>query len=609
MGATATERFTTAEAAVQVVRPGDRVFVGTACATPRTLVEALERRALDVPGVQLVHFLTDHVTVSFGKGRTSLFHHRVSFVGRDMRELPPDKVDYVPVSLADLPGLFSSRQLPLDVAFVQVGPPDEDGMCSLGVSVDATMAAVRWARVVVAEVNPAMPRTLGESLVPVGRFTHLVAVDRPVIEFEHEPLGPVGQQIARYVARMVDDGATLQIGLGRVPNEMLRHLSNRRHLGIHSDVITEALVDLIEAGVVTGSRKSIHPHRVVASYAMGTRRLYDLLDNDVRFELRPIEYVADPQVIAQNTSMVSVTQAFAVDLTGQVSADWLDGAPYGGVSTQPDFHHGARRSSGGKAIVCLASTHPDGSSAITLRLGPGEAVAIPRAEVHWLVTEYGTAYLHGRSLRERAVALIELAHPGHREALLAEAVATGLVPAAAQLRSRTAYPVQEESRHTLASGDEVLIRPTRASDAPAMQDLFFHLTPDDVYTRFFRKLSSLTLEKAEHLCSVSYDSEMAFAAVVGKGGAERIIGTGCYYVDPDTGMAEVAYMVDPVWQGRGLGLLLQERLTGYARRHGVRGFTADVLARNEAMLAVMRRSGCEMSVRKSDGSVEVTLMF
>lgn len=605
----ATDRFTTADLAVAVVRPGDRVFVGTACATPRALVSALEHRALDVPGVQLVHFLTDGVTVDFGKGPTSLFHHRVTFVGRDVRDLPPSMVDYVPISLADVPALFSSRQQPLDVAFVQVAPPDDDGMCSLGVSVDVTLAAVRAARIVVAEVNPAMPRTHGESLVPVGRFAHLVMVDTPVIEFDHEPLGPVGRQIARYVARLVGDGATLQIGLGQVPNEMLHLLTNRRDLGIHSDVITEPLVDLIEAGAVTGSRKGIHPHRVVASYAMGTRRLYDLLDDNVRFELRPIEYVCDPGVIARNTAMVSVTQALAVDLTGQVCADWLGNAPYAGVSTQPDFHHGARQSPGGKAVVCLASTHPDGSSAIKLGLSPGEAVAIPRADVHWLVTEYGTAYLHGRSLRERAMALLEVAHPDHRERLLAEAAATGLVPATARLRSRSAYPVEEESRHVLRDGAEVLLRPTRSTDAPAMQELFFRLTPEDVYTRFFRRLSSLTLEKAEHLCSVSYEHEMAFAAVIGEGGTERVIGTGCYYVEADTGLADVAYMVDPAWQGRGVGQLLQARLTDYARRHGVRGFTADVLAHNEAMLSVMRRSGCDMSVRPSNGEIEVTLLF
>jgi acyl-CoA hydrolase len=305
--------------------------------------------------------------------------------------------------------------------------------------VDVTRAAVLCARTVIAEINPRMPRTGPASEVPLDRFAHVVAVDEPVIEYLHEPLGPTAQRIARYVARIIRDGATLQIGLGRVPNEMLRFLGERRDLGIHSDVITEPLVDLVAKGIVTGARKSVHARQVIASMAMGTRRLYDLIDGNPRFALHPIEYVCDPAVIAANAAMVSVTQAFAIDLTGQVCADTREGVLYGGVATQPDFHRGAIRSPGGKAIVCLASATPDGDSAIRPTLLPGEAVAIPRADVHYVVTEYGTAYLFGRSLAERAVKLIEVAHPEHRERLLRAAVDAGILPGDQTLRSRSAF--------------------------------------------------------------------------------------------------------------------------------------------------------------------------
>jgi acyl-CoA hydrolase/RimJ/RimL family protein N-acetyltransferase len=603
-------RAVPAAQAVRAIRPGDHVFVGSACATPRRLLQALEALPSPPAGVQLIHFLTDGATAERDGRAASSFRHRAFYFGRDMRELArTSQVDYVPLSLAEIPRLLEHHRLALDVALVQVSPPDGDGMCSLGVSVDVTRAAVHAARRVIAEVNPNMPRTGHESEIPIGRFDHIVVVDDPVIEYVHEPLGPAAERIARYVARIVGDGATLQIGLGRVPNEMLRFLGDRHDLGIHSDVITEPLVDLVERGVVTGARKSVHRGQVVASMAMGTRRLYDLIDGDPRFAFFPIEYVCDPAVIAANTAMVSVTQAFAIDLTGQVCADTYDGTLYGGVAAQPDFHRGAIRSAGGKAIICLASTAPSGDSAIRPTLGPREAVAIPRAEVHYVVTEYGTAYLFGRSLAARAVALIEVAHPDHRERLLAAAVEAGLVPAAQTLRSRTAYPVEEERDTELRDGRRVTIRPARTDDAAGFQDLFFRLRPEDVRTRFFRQLRSLTDEMAQHFCSVDQVHEMAFAAVTGEPEAEQVIGTSCYFLEPQTGLADVAYMVDPAWQGVGLGTILHARTTEYARRHGIRGFTADVLAGNAAMLAVFRRSTGQTTAHLADGAFEVKILF
>jgi acyl-CoA hydrolase len=295
---------------------------------------------------------------------------------------------------------------------------------------------------------------------------------------------------------------------------MLAHLTNRRDLAIHSDVITEPIVDLVAAGVVTGP--------VATSWAMGSRRLYDLVDDDPRFAFHPIEYICDPAVIASKERMVSVTQAFTIDLTGQVCTESRDGALYGGVATGPAFHRGALASPGGMAIVCLASRTPAGRSAICLDLGPDEAVAIPRADVHWVITEYGTAYLFGRSLAERAVALIEIAHPDVRKELLDGAIERGLVAAGQQLRSRTAYPVEEVRDVRLRDGREVRLRPTRTTDTRAMQDLFYRLSEEDRETRFLHKLKSLTDSAAQYLCSVDYEQDMAFAAVVGPSAHERI---------------------------------------------------------------------------------------
>jgi acyl-CoA hydrolase/GNAT superfamily N-acetyltransferase len=597
-------RRVSAAEAVAVVRPGDRVFVGSACATPRTLVDALEQSGQ--AGVVLVHFLTDRV--SSGAAPHTRHRHRVFYVGRDVRALrdvpalrESGLVEYVPITLGDVPQLFTDGLIPLDVAMVQVAPPDPAGTCSLGISVDVTKAAALAARTVIAEVNPAMPRTEGDSRIPVERIAHFVPVETPVVEYLHDPAGEVSEQIARYVARLIDDRATLQVGLGRVPNEMLVHLTNRRDLAIHSDVITEPIVDLVAAGIVTGP--------VATSWAMGTRRLYDLVDGDPRFSFHPIDYICDPAVIASRDRMVSVTQAFTIDLTGQVSTEGLDGALYGGVSTGPSFHRGALASRDGMAIICLASRTPAGRSAIVADLDPSAAVTIPRADVHWVVSEYGTAYLFGRSLAERAVALIEIAHPEVREELLEAAIERGLVAPGQQLRSRSAYPVAQVRDVRLRDGREVCLRPTRTTDARAMQDLFYRLSEEDRETRFLHKLSSLTDTAAQHLCSVDYEEEMAFAAVVGPTEHERIVGASCYYLSPATGLAEVAYMVDPDWQGLGLGGRLHEGLVEYAREHGARGLTADVLLGNSRMLRVFKSGDYALRIRTEGGVQEVTMRF
>jgi acyl-CoA hydrolase/RimJ/RimL family protein N-acetyltransferase len=590
----------TATKAVSLVQPGDRVFVGTACATPRVLVAALEQLDRPPDGVELVHFLIDRDVV--GDPPSTNYRHRVFYVGRDAQALlASGLVEYLPLSLADVPRLIRTGRIPIDVALVQVAPPDPDGTCSLGISVDVTQAAAYAARTVIAEVNPSMPRTRGDSRIPLDRIDRMVEVDSPVIEYLHEPAGDVAEQIARYVARLVDDGSTLQVGLGRVPNQMLRHLTNRHELAIHSDVITEPVADLVAAGVVTGL--------IVTSFAMGTRRLYDLVDDDVRFSFHPVDYVCDAAVIARVPRMVSVTQAFMIDLTGQVCTESLDGRLYGGLSTGPAFHRGALASPEGKAIVCLASRTPDGQPAIRPELGAGEPVAIPRADVHWVITEYGTAYLFGRSLAERAVSLMEIAHPDDRSALLEAAVEQGLVSQGQKLRSRAAYPVAEEREVRLRDGREVRVRPTRTTDTRALQELFHRLPEEDVHTRFFQKLSSLTDSAAQHLCSVDYEEEMAFAAVIGPPEREQIVGSGCYYLNPSTGLADVSYMVDPDWQGVGLGGVLHSRLVEYAGERGVRGFTADVLVRNSSMLRVFQRGGYDLTVTTSAGVHEVKMIF
>ncbi len=600
-------RAVTADEAAAAIPAGATVYVGSGCGTPRTVVRALEDHPFEHLGIRLVHHLTQGVRNELATG--TYFEHRTLFIGAELADLVSRQqahgisVEYVPMSLTDLPASLRTGRLRLDIAVVQVSPP-RDGRVSLGIAVDAAPAAIETARLVIAEVNPGMPWTEGASTVAVEDIDLFVEVPGPVLTYQHPDVGDVGERIAGYVARVIDDGATLQVGLGRVPFAVLAHLTQRHDLGIHSDVITDAVLDLVEAGIVTGSAKSVDVGVVVTSAAMGTQRLYDAVDGNPRFQFRPIDEVQ--AALASQHQLVSVTQAFRVDLTGQVCVDALGGQLYGGLGAQADFHRAAAESPGGKAIVALASRQPDGSAALVVGLGAKEAVAIPRHEVRWVATEFGIAYLHGRSLRERALALIELAHPDDRGGLLESAREHGLVSPDQGLRSRRPYPSTEERSITLKDGTVVLIRPTRTGDAPLLQDLFFRMRPEDVRTRFFRNLSSLTRNAADHLTNVNYETEMAFVAVIGDRENEEVVGSAQYYVDADSGFADVAYMVDSGWQGRGLGRRLHETISDYAARNGVRAFTADVLVGNDAMLHVLT-SGGDAHVQTTQGVHEIRI--
>jgi acyl-CoA hydrolase/RimJ/RimL family protein N-acetyltransferase len=603
------DRLCSAEAAVEAVKPGHRVFVGTACATPISLVEALERRKPTPPDVELFYFLTSGLGPLWVEQR-SAYRHRCFFVGSDARALVRSgQAEYVPISLTQIPHLTENGRIKADVAFVQVSPPDASGFVSLGISVDIAMSVLRHAKTIVVEVNPFMPRTLGDTFLHVDRIDRFVLAERPLIEYAHEPADAVGERIARYVAEIIEDGATLHVDLGRIPNETLKHLHNRKDLGIHSNVITDPVLDLIEQGVITGRQKTLHPGKIVTSFCIGSRKLYEFVHDNPLFEFMPIEYVADPEVVARNYRMASLTQALVIDLTGQVCADQFHGEFYSGVSTQPDFHRGAARAREGKPIVCLPSTTDDGKeSRIRPSLLAGEGVTLARSDVHYVVTEFGIAYLFGKSVRERAMALIEIAHPDFRESLLDDAKRQSLVASAHRLVGGSSYLVEEERVVALKGGSKIMLRPARGSDVQSMQVMFHRMSSEDVYMRFFRKVSALSYEEALRLCNVDFEKDVAFVAVSGPRDNEEIVGTGAYFLNPSTNLAEVAFMIVPEWQGSGLGSALQQRLKEFAVARGVRGFVAEVLQANTAMLNLARRLG-KIEVKSEDGSYHVTSIF
>jgi acyl-CoA hydrolase/GNAT superfamily N-acetyltransferase len=601
------ESAISAEEAAAMIPAGSAVYIGGGCAVPITVVRALQAAAMERPGIRLVHSIAILGEETFNAS----LRHRTTVVGpSDAHLAATGREQYLPLPASEMPSSMFEGRMDIDVAVVQVAPPDALGMCSLGISVGSAPAAIAKAKVVIGEVNEAMPRVKGDAQIPVTEFDALVRVDAGLTEYVPPAPGADPEKIARYVARLVDDGATLHVGLGPIPPKVLEFLDSRSDLGIHTEVVTDTVVDLIDAGVITGRHKSMSRGKVVASLAMGTQRLYDRIADDSVFSLRPIEQVTAAQVALEQHRLVSISQAFSADLTGQVCCEALNGSLYGGVGAAPVFHFAAGRSPGGRAILCLPSVDVHGRSSIRPVLDPNEGVTVPRYDVRWIATEYGAVYLYGKSLSERAVAMIEVAHPDHRASLLGEAKRLGLIPPDQKMRSRRDYPVEEERTITLRDGTEVLLRPTRTTDASLLQALFYELDPESVYTRFFRNLSSLTRQAAEHLCSVSYGREMAFAAVVGdEESDERIIATSSYYVDGDTGLADVGYMVSPDFQGQGLGTAIHARTVEYARANGVRGLSADILDSNPAMLHVFQNGPGYMNSHLSQGRYEVELLF
>ena len=623
LGQHADKLITAAEAALKI-KSGDHVFVGTACATPRSLVAALEALPKWPADVELLHFLTDHAVPHNADGQaTTHFQHRTFFVGQDMlAAVRQGKAHYVPMSIARVPEMMAKGRIAVDVALIQVSTPDEFGYVNLGVSVDVVAAAVNTAKLVIAEVNPAMPRAMGDANLHISRLHFLVAVDTPVIEYVHQAPAEAMAQIARYIGTIIEDGATLQIGLGRVTNEALKHLVDRQDIGIHSDVITDAIIPLIERGVLTGKRKTQQAHKIVCSFAMGTKRLYDLIDRNPLFSFQPIEVVCDEEVIAAQHKMVSVTQAFAIDLTGQVCADQFHGNFYGGLAAQGEFLRGAARSQGGKPIICLQSSDDATATAtantsdvdlaasrIRAVLQPGEGVTVARTDVHYVITEYGIAYLFGKSIAERAVALIAVAHPKFRAALMEQAKVLGYVAPDQALKNMRAYAADEEKTVWLKDQRSVLLRPATSVDGVAIRQLFHQLSDSDVYTRFFRKVRGLSNKEVQRLCNLNFEDEVAFVAATGSRESPVVVAQACYFVNPSTNLAETAFMVHPDWQGCGLASAMQHAMKTHAMARGVSGFVAEILSSNTNMIRLARNASSDVSTQSKDGTVYVTSRF
>ncbi|HNY66326.1 MAG TPA: GNAT family N-acetyltransferase [Deltaproteobacteria bacterium] len=606
-------RLTDAGTALSRIRRGARVFIGSACGEPQLLVETLIEVSKNLADTEIIHFLDLGIAPYTDEKFDEHFRHNALFIGSSTRNaIKEGRADYTPIYLSEVPLLMERGRMHIDVALITVSPPDNNGYVSLGVSVDITKTAAEVAGYVVAEVNPNMPRTLGDSFLHVSQIDAFVENDVPLLQFVQKAPSDIAKSIGEQLADLIENESTIQMGVGRIPNSVFPYLMKKRDLGVHTETFTDGIIDLIEAGVITGRKKTLHPGKVVASFCMGTKDVYDYIHNNPLFEFHPCRYVNDPYVISRNDKMVSINSALTVDLTGQVCSDSLGFLFYSGIGGQVDFVRGSALSNRGKSIMVLPSTTDDGTkSRIVPYNYPGSGVTVTRGDIHYVVTEYGVAYVHGKSIRDRAMSLINIAHPKFRDELLEAAKKQNYVYKD-QILPAVLYPKQFETYWKDKTGREVFLRPVKPTDERAIQDMVYELPDQDIYTRFFQNLKDFTHKLAMPLAAIDYNDRMAIAAVIGKEepeSREQIVAVGHYIRDPQTNFAEVAFTTHKDWQNRGIGTFLLQYLVRIAKEKNISGFTADVLARNAPMMKVFTKVGHPIKAHLEYGVYEIEIPF
>ena len=578
----------------EIVKSGDRIFIGSVAAVPNALVKDLIAHSKELHDIEVVHILTMGENVWAKPEYSDLFRVNALFLGSGTREaVSAGYADYTPCFLSEIPGLFKDFTLPLDVALIMVAPPDQHGYCSLGVSVDIVSAACRSAKRVVVQVNPSMPVTYGHSFIHKDEIDAWIEVDEPLYEAHPEFFDPVSEQVAQYVAMLIEDGSTIQLGIGKIPEAVTHYLNNHRDLGVHSEMISNGIMDLMKAGVVNNRQKSFHRGKTITSFCLGTKALYDYVDRNPHIEFYPSEHVNSPVKIARNDNMVSVSAAIEVDLTGQVVSDSVGYRFFSGIGGQVDFIRGAAMSNGGKPIIALPSTTDDGKvSRIVPFITEGAGVVTSRGDVHYVVTEYGIASLRGKSIRERALELIQVAHPDFRDQLLKEVRGHFWVPGYLQQRP-TDVPEMKgiEVRKLKLAGEKYFLRPLQPADERLLQEFFYSHAKETLLMRYRHHPKQMSREKAAALVNVDQTVDLALCIVQRKGVKEEIEAVGRYYFIPHTNVAEAAFVVREIHHGKGMAKTLLNEMIGIAKKRGVDRMEAYVRRDNKPMLAVFERHG------------------
>jgi len=580
--------------AIAMIRPGWRVFIGSSCGEPQHLMRELTNAfesLTDIEIVRLFNLETTPLTLIANKTGDQALNIRSFYSGSaKTKGIARNQRFLTPINLSAVPRLFKSRMLPIQAALIQVSPPDDFGWMSLGVSVDITLAAAESADLVIAQVNPRMPRVLGRSFIHVNDVDVFVEYEEPLLSVTEAPVVEAAKGIARLIAsRLIDDGSTIAIGLGATSEAVLLALSDKNDLGVHTQYMTGDMMHLFSRGVITNRKKGFNDGKMVAASAIGNEVFYEFLNDNPAIEFHPSDYVNDPAVIARNNRMVAMSIAMAIDLTGQVAADALPQNQFSGVTGVLDFMRGATLSRGGKSILMLPSTAAQGKKSRIVPLLSDTAVVVPRSDVQHVVTEYGAVNLFGKSFQERALGLISIAHPDFREELFSRAKKMGLLSAERTLHESIhgVYPVHLEAVLEIA-GQQVTVRPAKPVDGRRIQEHFYSLDKDDVIARFFHEKRNFDKDEAEEVSHIDYVNDLTLLAIVGEFGFGQVVAVGEYLLDPATNYAEVAFSISRPYQRMGLGKILFQKMESAARDHGIAGFFAYTSAQNQGMIRLFK---------------------
>jgi len=605
-------KLVSVEQAASHVKNGDRVYLGSMCSEPKAVIEALGNTRVE--DVEIIQFIRGDYATDLAAKIPGRFVIKSFFVGgRTGEQERPSEADYVPLFHSQIPNFFKNRRIAIDVAIIQVTPPDRFGRFSLGVSVDSTKSAVESARIVIAQVNSRMPRTCGDTSIMIDEIDFLVESDEELFELPKEELGERELIISHYCGELIDDGSILQFGFAGISQGLMDHLKDRRNLGLHTEIFTDPLVDLIESGVIDNSTKKMYRGKSLATCCMGTRYLYDFVDENSAVELYTSDIVLNPMFIAANDKVVAVNLALQVDLRGQIRQGNPTWTAFEGSGGDHDFMLGASMSKGGRSIVCVRSTSiKSGRSTIVPSFGPKSAVIMNRGEVNYIVTEYGIAYLGGRTIRERAMALIEVAHPRHREDLMEAARKLGYIYQD-QIYYKSASPELRQrirTDHTFKDGLKCHIRAVRPTDETMLRDLFYNLSESSVYFRYFSPKRSMPHKNVQAYINLNQDEGVSLVVTIGPRENRKMIAEARYMVEPGgESFADSAFMVDESYQGRGIASYLLNYLIEIAKERGIKGFKADVLFSNQPMLKVYEKVPYKIHKRFADGIVSLTFAF
>ena len=588
------ENRRTGREAMGLIKPAQRVFIGSSCGEPQHLVRELSEASnyfKDIEINRLLTMETTPLTLIANTTKDQSLNIRSFYLGSAKpKVIAHDKRFITPINLSAIPRLFKSRLLPIHVALIQVSPPDDFGWMSLGVSVDITLAAALSADLVIAQVNSRMPRVLGHSFIHVNDVDVFVEYDEPLLTIGETPELEAANDIGRLIARLIEDGSTMDIGLGSTHQATLLALADKNDLGIHTEYMTNDIMHLFSRGVITNRKKGFNEGKMVASGAIGTEELYEFLNNNPAIEFHPSDYVNDPLLIARHDKMVSMKVAMTIDLTGQVAADALPYNHFSGVTGMLDFMRGAVQSRGGKSILLLPSTDLKRKKSRIVPQLDNEAVVVPRGDVHYVVSEYGAVNLFGKSFQERAMAMISIAHPDFRDELFYQAQKMGLLSPERTLSESIhgVYPIHLEETIEIGA-EQVTIRPAKPVDERRIQEHFYNLEKDDVIARFFHEKTRFVHDDVKGVSLIDFIQDLTIVAVIGEFGFGTVIGIGEYLVDPATNEAEIAFSISKAYQRKGLGTILLNKLAYAARENGISGLMAYTSPQNKGMNQLFRK--------------------